>query len=96
MDEDGEGVRWIPDHAVTHCFGCGLEFWTARRKHHCRCVCVCVCGCGGGGGGVFIGGEVCVGGVTHCFACGFEFWIARRKQVRHSLFPRCPNKVGFL
>lgn len=27
---------WVPDHAVDHCMGCGIEFWLGRRRHHCR------------------------------------------------------------
>ena len=38
VEGDSGGVKWIPDHAVTHCVGCGGEFWAARRKHHCRYV----------------------------------------------------------
>ncbi|XP_064392671.1 myotubularin-related protein 4-like isoform X2 [Halichondria panicea] len=34
--EEGVGVRWVPDHAVSHCQACGVEFWTGLRKHHCR------------------------------------------------------------
>ena len=29
-------MRWVPDHAVSHCQACGVEFWTGLRKHHCR------------------------------------------------------------
>ncbi|XP_050407864.2 myotubularin-related protein 3 [Patella vulgata] len=29
-------IMWIPDHAVTHCACCQSQFWTAKRKHHCR------------------------------------------------------------
>ncbi|XP_049825231.1 myotubularin-related protein 4 isoform X2 [Aethina tumida] len=27
---------WVPDHAVTSCTACKVEFWMGRRKHHCR------------------------------------------------------------
>lgn len=27
---------WVPDHAVSRCTGCHIEFWLGRRKHHCR------------------------------------------------------------
>ncbi|CAH0548600.1 unnamed protein product [Brassicogethes aeneus] len=27
---------WVPDHAVTSCTACKIEFWMGRRKHHCR------------------------------------------------------------
>ena len=36
--EEGVGVRWVPDHSVSHCQGCGVEFWAGLRKHHCRFV----------------------------------------------------------
>ncbi|XP_050087670.1 uncharacterized protein LOC126572416 isoform X2 [Anopheles aquasalis] len=29
-------VLWVPDHAVTRCTSCQLEFTLCRRKHHCR------------------------------------------------------------
>uniref|UniRef100_A0A182LS02 FYVE-type domain-containing protein n=1 Tax=Anopheles culicifacies TaxID=139723 RepID=A0A182LS02_9DIPT len=29
-------VLWVPDHAVTRCTTCQIEFWLGRRKHHCR------------------------------------------------------------
>lgn len=29
---------WVPDHAVTSCTACKVEFWMGRRKHHCRLV----------------------------------------------------------
>lgn len=31
-------VLWVPDHAVSKCTGCSIEFWIGRRKHHCRLV----------------------------------------------------------
>lgn len=39
--EDGvvaecQGTLWVPDHAVSRCTGCGIEFWLGRRRHHCR------------------------------------------------------------
>ncbi|XP_053697624.1 myotubularin-related protein 3 isoform X2 [Sabethes cyaneus] len=29
-------VLWVPDHAVSRCTTCQIEFWLGRRKHHCR------------------------------------------------------------
>lgn len=29
-------VLWVPDHAVSRCTGCDIEFWIGRRRHHCR------------------------------------------------------------
>lgn len=29
-------VLWVPDHAVTRCTSCQMEFTLCRRKHHCR------------------------------------------------------------
>lgn len=29
-------VLWVPDHAITRCQNCQIEFWLGRRKHHCR------------------------------------------------------------
>ncbi|XP_023034870.1 myotubularin-related protein 4 isoform X2 [Drosophila willistoni] len=29
-------VLWVPDHAVSRCSNCQIEFWLGRRKHHCR------------------------------------------------------------
>ena len=37
IDEtDAKLVRWVPDHAVTHCADCGQVFNLVVRKHHCR------------------------------------------------------------
>lgn len=34
---DTHGVRWVPDHAASHCQGCGAAFWSLlTRRHHCR------------------------------------------------------------
>jgi myotubularin-related protein 3/4 len=33
---EGLGVRWVPDHAATHCQDCGEAFSLIVRKHHCR------------------------------------------------------------
>ncbi|XP_078680915.1 phosphatidylinositol-3,5-bisphosphate 3-phosphatase MTMR3-like [Branchiostoma floridae x Branchiostoma belcheri] len=35
-ERDASVTLWVPDHAVNRCMGCNLEFWMARRKHHCR------------------------------------------------------------
>lgn len=38
---NGDGsskVLWVPDHAVSKCTGCSIDFWIGRRKHHCRWV----------------------------------------------------------
>ena len=35
-DDDAPLIRWVPDHMATQCFSCKVEFWVARRKHHCR------------------------------------------------------------
>ena len=35
-EKDAKMTLWVPDHAVTHCAGCDLEFWIVRRRHHCR------------------------------------------------------------
>lgn len=37
-------VLWVPDHAITRCQGCQIEFWLGRRKHHCRCCGQIYCG----------------------------------------------------
>ncbi|CAO1435071.1 unnamed protein product [Diamesa serratosioi] len=29
-------VLWVPDHSVSRCQKCEIEFWLGRRKHHCR------------------------------------------------------------
>lgn len=29
-------VLWVPDHCVTRCTGCQIQFWLGLRKHHCR------------------------------------------------------------
>ncbi|XP_076275006.1 phosphatidylinositol-3,5-bisphosphate 3-phosphatase MTMR4-like isoform X3 [Rhynchophorus ferrugineus] len=31
-----QGTLWVPDHAVSRCTGCGIEFWLGKRRHHCR------------------------------------------------------------
>ena len=35
-DGEGVGVKWVPDHAATHCQGCAAAFSLIVRKHHCR------------------------------------------------------------
>lgn len=35
-DADSKLVKWVPDHAVTHCGNCDLSFGMINRKHHCR------------------------------------------------------------
>lgn len=35
-DTDSKLVKWVPDHAVTHCGNCDLTFGMINRKHHCR------------------------------------------------------------
>lgn len=35
---------WVPDHAITRCQSCQIEFWLGRRKHHCRCCGQIFCG----------------------------------------------------
>lgn len=37
-------VLWVPDHAITRCQSCQIEFWLGRRKHHCRCCGQIFCG----------------------------------------------------
>lgn len=37
-------VLWVPDHAITRCQGCQIEFWLGRRKHHCRSCGLIFCG----------------------------------------------------
>jgi len=34
--QQGQQILWVPDHAVSRCQGCQIEFWLGRRKHHCR------------------------------------------------------------
>lgn len=37
MDDPEVNVtRWVPDHMVTQCAGCEMEFTMIKRKHHCR------------------------------------------------------------
>ena len=37
MDDPEVNVtRWVPDHMVTQCAGCEMEFSMLKRKHHCR------------------------------------------------------------
>lgn len=37
MDDPEVNVtRWVPDHMVTQCAGCDVEFSMLKRKHHCR------------------------------------------------------------
>ncbi|CAL1534854.1 unnamed protein product [Lymnaea stagnalis] len=35
-ESESKIVMWVPDTAVTHCAGCGEQFWVLRPKHHCR------------------------------------------------------------
>ncbi|KAK3083958.1 hypothetical protein FSP39_006006 [Pinctada imbricata] len=35
-ESDAKLVRWVPDHAVTHCAECDQIFNIVIRKHHCR------------------------------------------------------------
>ncbi|XP_033747219.1 myotubularin-related protein 3-like [Pecten maximus] len=35
-DTESKLVKWVPDHAVTHCGNCDLSFGMINRKHHCR------------------------------------------------------------
>ncbi|XP_021374659.1 myotubularin-related protein 3-like isoform X1 [Mizuhopecten yessoensis] len=35
-DTESKMVKWVPDHAVTHCGNCDLSFGMINRKHHCR------------------------------------------------------------
>ncbi|CRK95414.1 CLUMA_CG008691, isoform A [Clunio marinus] len=35
---------WVPDHAITRCQSCQIEFWLGRRRHHCRCCGQIFCG----------------------------------------------------
>lgn len=35
-ESESKIVMWVPDEAVTHCAGCGGQFWVLRPKHHCR------------------------------------------------------------
>jgi FYVE zinc finger len=37
-------VLWVPDHAITRCQSCQIEFWLGRRKHHCRSCGQIFCG----------------------------------------------------
>jgi myotubularin-related protein 3/4 len=34
--QQSQQILWVPDHAVSRCQGCQIEFWLGRRKHHCR------------------------------------------------------------
>ncbi|XP_060076299.1 myotubularin-related protein 3-like [Ylistrum balloti] len=34
-DMESKLVKWVPDHAVTHCGNCDLSFGMINRKHHC-------------------------------------------------------------
>ncbi|XP_045171881.1 myotubularin-related protein 4-like isoform X2 [Mercenaria mercenaria] len=37
MDDPEVNVtRWVPDHMVTQCAGCEMQFTVIKRKHHCR------------------------------------------------------------
>jgi myotubularin-related protein 3/4 len=36
VSDGNGGVKWVPDHAASHCRLCGAEFWLGKRKHHCR------------------------------------------------------------
>lgn len=38
---EGVGVRWVPDHAATHCQNCSTAFSLIVRKHHCRWASSC-------------------------------------------------------
>eukprot|EP00117_Sycon_ciliatum_P046111 scpid21092/ scgid33068/ Myotubularin-related protein 3; FYVE domain-containing dual specificity protein phosphatase 1; Zinc finger FYVE domain-containing protein 10 len=34
---EGQPIRWVPDHAAKECMGCGSMFWgLLLRRHHCR------------------------------------------------------------
>uniref|UniRef100_T1J5D9 Large ribosomal subunit protein P2 n=1 Tax=Strigamia maritima TaxID=126957 RepID=T1J5D9_STRMM len=35
-EHDTHPTLWVPDHAVTRCMGCEIEFWLGCRRHHCR------------------------------------------------------------
>ncbi|ALC49253.1 CG3632 [Drosophila busckii] len=35
-EKKASSVLWVPDHAVSRCSHCQIEFWLGRRKHHCR------------------------------------------------------------
>ena len=37
-------VLWVPDHAISRCQACQIEFWLGRRKHHCRSCGLIFCG----------------------------------------------------
>lgn len=37
-------VLWVPDHAITRCQSCQIEFWLGRRRHHCRSCGQIFCG----------------------------------------------------
>ncbi|XP_045469511.1 myotubularin-related protein 4 isoform X2 [Harmonia axyridis] len=36
MYSEMQGIKWVPDHAVTRCTNCNIKFWIGKRKHHCR------------------------------------------------------------
>ncbi|XP_043865506.1 myotubularin-related protein 3 isoform X2 [Drosophila mojavensis] len=36
QEKKASSVLWVPDHAVSRCSNCQIEFWLGRRKHHCR------------------------------------------------------------
>lgn len=48
-ENESKMIRWVPDHAVTHCAECESSFGFLVRKHHCRFVSNSLKLTGGGG-----------------------------------------------